>query len=195
MARSYESDPVLSILLKESLLKMYETKSKYQPFIEPVGLIIKPLEYDYAGEAFCSENNKFHRFKSNEAKITLPDGSVFMGKLVLGNGFLNLSNIFSYFEEETNKTYFQQHFFKKIQNIEHRHQKIKRIYFSGLDSSKFEKIEFNDSSLLVNAAGSWAFELTENNDMKAPPLASYKRHMFLLDNPEKLVCRLAYYMG
>ena len=184
MARSYESDPALSILMKKSLLRMYETRSKYQPFIEPVGLIIKPLEYDYAGEAFCRENNEFHRFQSKESGITLPDGSVFTGRLVSGNGFLNLPNIFSYFEEETNRTCLQKHFFKKIQSIEHSQQKIRRIYFSNSDSSRFEKIEFNDRSLLVNAAGSWASEIVEQNGMQTPPLRSYKRNMFLLDNPE-----------
>ena len=184
MGRSYEADPILSILLKKSLLKMYQTKSEHQPFIEPVGLLIKPLEYDYQEAVFCSRNRQFQNFKSRESSLTLPDGSVFTGRLIPDNGFLNLPNIFSYFEEEANNTYLHQHFFKKIEMIEHNDVKINRVYFSHPHSNAPEKIEFDDSSLLVNAAGSWACEVIEKNMIKAPPLTPYKRHMFRLSNPE-----------
>ena len=105
MARSYEADPILSILLKQSLLAMRQKKSKHQPFIERVGLLVKPMEYDYQEDTFYSKNGPFSGLQSRESSLTLPDGSLFTGRLIPDNGFLNLPNILSFFEREAKKVW------------------------------------------------------------------------------------------
>ena len=189
MARSYEADPYLSHLLKRSLFLMSGEKWAQKTLIEPVGLLIKPMEYDYEEDIFFSKyphEPGIEALRSRESSITLPNKEEFAGLLIPGNGFLNLGAIHEYFKEKASGAH--TFFYKKIKKLEQKNGRLVRIIVQKGDMGD-EAVPLKEDDIVVNAAGSWAHELLKKNSISAPKLIAHKRHMFLLENPENWFTR------
>ncbi len=185
IARSYEADPPLSYLLKRSLLLMSEDSLSDKKMLEPVGLLINPMEYDYQEDIFFDNHSEFQSielFKSQEKQITLPDGSEFSGILLPGNGILHIDKIQKYFRQEASQAH--QLFYREIQQLEKQGDQIQKVIMISPDSKEYS-ISLRNGDIVVNALGSWAQVLAKKSEILSPNLLPHKRHMFLLENPKK----------
>ena len=125
IARSYEADPAISYILKQSLFLM--SKPQYK-MLDPIGLLIKPLEYDYQEDIFLNKHPqepKAECLRSKEDTLTLPDGNKFSGLLLSGNGVLNLENIHHYLKKKASQA--KKFYYKEIKELKHKNNHIRQI--------------------------------------------------------------------
>lgn len=177
IARSYESDPVLSFDVKKSIARMLDITTPDFPLLQKNGLLLKPLEYDYYED--IADFDKYKGLHSRDHKVTFADGSSFQGKLLEQNGILDIHLLQQHFLQQAKLNKVQQHLktlatIKKIEN-----ENIKEI------SINQEKITLQEDDLCIVAAGSWSRSLLTqalpaNEQQFVPPLIPHKRHLFFL---------------
>ena len=159
---------------------MQNTETEYQPLVIKKGLLIRPMEYDYSEEDFLDKVKEAKELKAEKHSITLPDGQIFEGFLIKGNGILHLKNIHLYLRKMAKQNNVKEHFIKELKHIRLKDDHISE--FEVYRKGQKEIIRMQPEDILVNAAGSWGYEIMHRNNLKCPNLIPHKRHMFLLKN-------------
>lgn len=172
--RSYESDPVLSILVKDSYRNLCEYESPQTPFLERLGLLIDPLEQDYYENSWLQSNPTFDGIKSKKHTFTLPGQKAFSGFFIPQNGIIDIHALQDYFFRKAKKNKAIFHFNHLINELNIENGQITGFISNGL------KTNIPAESVIINAAGSWAGEIIAKNGFMPPPIAPYKRHLFLI---------------
>ena len=207
--RTYERDPYISLLAKESALLLYSLQLQKKVSMHLCGLWIDPLDYDplefskdniYFTKLF---NSKIKRSSKREKYLSFIQGLVSRkqnntyypinnanknGLLITSNGVIHLKALLNYFQkylldlQKAKKL--EIHLETELQNIQVVKNTIQSIDL--LHKGKPMEIKLKSSDYVVNASGAWAKKIrlqkTQNssNNLWSPPLESYKRHLYTI---------------
>lgn len=211
--RTYERDPFVSRLVKQSALWFYLLSRETPNLVEYSGLRIIPGEYDLLELEFKSANEWKSFLSLNNPALGLSTSwnaiisyldslysravdksNVFKydsEREILGSGVVDL-DIFLYWLESKllSKSKISILYEQKLLSYSlNQKNSIEKLIFSSN-----QKIQILDEDLIVNAGGSWSKEiynlLNQNKKeilLKIPPLHSYKRHLhqYYLDDRDK----------
>ena len=174
--RTYEADPTLSILAKESyrLLVELEKAPGTPELLQRTGLLINPMEFDYYEEGFLKKYPHLEELKSRRASHSLPGGGNFEGLLIPGNGVIDIHALQEFLIRSAKGRGAEFSFNTAVEAFEISSGRIVSFHAGG------KKIELDEDSIVINATGSWAASLARENGLWAPPLLAHKRHLYYL---------------
>ncbi|MDH5717232.1 MAG: FAD-binding oxidoreductase [Spirochaetia bacterium] len=178
IARTYEPDPSLSLLVKKSILNMLKTEKAPSEFIKQTGILIKPMEIDYFDDDFLKEFPEAKIFMPKEKTINLPNKISFSGIFIPSNGILDIHNIQTYFIKKILKNNIEIFYEHELSKIETKNGFIQFIEFQN--NAKNKSIPVKKEDIIINAAGSWAAHIIHKNADTSVPIIAHKRHLFLL---------------
>jgi len=173
--RTYESDPTLSILVKNSYRQLLKIEKTSGQLMDRRGLLIDPLELDYYEDSFINQYPDLSEIKSNLKQMNFNDGYFFNGIMVKENGVIDIHAYQNFLLKYLSKRGIVFHYNTCIDDIEIQSDKIIRIH----DANGFG-INLSENDMVVNAAGSWAMDLISKARVKTPPVMTFKRHLFFL---------------
>lgn len=174
--RTYEADPTLSILAKESyrLLTELEKDPQTPELLSRTGLFIHPMEFDYYEESFLKKYPHLEELKSRKESHILPSGETFEGRLIPGNGVIDIHALQEFFIRAGRDQGAEFIFNTAISDFKISSGKI--VSFTA----KEKQIDVDPESIVINATGSWAASLAQKSGLWAPPLVVHKRHLYYL---------------
>jgi len=176
--RTYESDPTLSMLVKESYKQLGELEKKAGTLLDRCGLLINPLEQDYYENAYIKNNPEMTELRSVGQTIHLPEGLDFSGYFLSANGIVDIHSLQNYYIRTASMQGAVFHYNHEINmNIEDG-----AVQLSNGNSGN---IKMSANSLIINAAGSWAVNLLKASHVWTPPVEPYKRHLFFIRSRDK----------
>ncbi|MDH5719303.1 MAG: FAD-binding oxidoreductase [Spirochaetia bacterium] len=184
IARSYESDPVLSFAVKKGLLQMIKAEKYTDEFIKKIGLLFKPLEVDYYEDDFISRFPEAEILKSSSKNFQYNQEYSFDGLYIPANGTLDIHNIQQYLLQNMIKKNILISYEHKLIEIARKNNLITNLVFVTPNAEK--KIEILENDIIVNATGSWAADSLFNLNYDPLPVLPYKRHLFQLSFKENL---------
>ncbi|MES0490680.1 MAG: FAD-dependent oxidoreductase [Leptospirales bacterium] len=179
--RTYESDPVISYLVKRNYLHILKARKEGVELLNETGLIVDPLENDYYEEPFLKKNPGAGRLNSEKRTIVLPGGGEFSGLYISGNGVIDIHALQEYFLKQAKEKGVVLHFQKRIISLVKQGDRIVRFQLNG-----DQTVEMESSDIIVNASGSWARDLFEKNGLAAAPLVPHKRHLYFIKTKDDI---------
>jgi len=177
--RTYESDPVISYLVKRNYIHMLNARKEGVELLNETGLILDPLETDYYEEPFLKKNPEAERLRSCKKTILLPGGTEFSGVYIPGNGVIDIHAMQEYFLKKAKEKDVIIHYQKRVSALEKESDQIVRFQLN-----ENQTVEMEQGDIFVNAAGSWAKELFEKNALNSAPLVPHKRHLYFIKTKE-----------
>ncbi len=180
IARSYESDPYLSMMAKESILTMYNRNTMERELIRQTDLWMEPLEYDYQEDSFLEMQSDplKENFRSQSGSVDLPDGSTWKALKLPSGGIMDPGAILQDLSEMARRGNFTFIPNTKLTGITISDNRITTISTDGKYDSGFS---LSGDEVLVLATGSWA--ASPPAGITALPLIPHKRHLFVLRSP------------
>ncbi len=180
IARSYESDPYLSMMVKESILTMYHRNSPQRELIRQTDLWMEPLEYDYQEDSFLEMHSDAlkENFRSQTGSVDLPDGSRWKALRLASGGIMDPGAILQDLQESARQGNFTFMPNTKLAGVTIGDTSITAISTDGSYDSGFR---LSGDDVLVLATGSWA--TSPPAGITALPLVPHKRHLFVLRSP------------
>jgi len=172
--RTYESDPTLSFIAKQSYYEIEKIEKTEGPLLNKTGIFIDPMEYDYHETPYLKKFPDASAISSEKKRIELPGGKSIEGLYLASNGVLDTHALVSILMKKIIANGVTINFNSEITSLE-TDQKI--ISFT-VNSNQI--INLNDNDIFINAAGSWAPSLLKKNQQWAPPVIPHKRHLFFI---------------
>jgi len=179
--RTYEADPVVSRLVKESYLQLMELEGRGNLFLRKNGLFLSPNELDYY------ESSLIDQYGAGAAGIRSQKGDYHNEEIAIGldgfflpgNGVLDIHAIQNYFMKILNASPDAVvEYNVRISGLETIGNKISGVVLEK--GSGEEKVSLGENDLLVNAAGSWSADLVRGAGLWVPPVFPHKRHLFFV---------------
>ena len=175
IARSYEHDPLLSMLAKRSLMLYFEREKKCGPLVEKTGLLVEPLERDYYDADFLIKHPGYEGLTSVDKTLEF-NGCVLSGSYVKDNGYFYLDRVLSDFLQQVEKTGADVQTECRVQDFALENGLVKSFIVKRKHSEEMIQVEPGD--LVVNAAGSWAHSLQSSTSSTLSALIPHKRHIY-----------------
>lgn len=189
--RTQEGDPYLSLIVKESAVKLKEIEKEVgHILVSGDGLLINPIETDYYEEEFLEIFPNADFIKSHKSSYQMRDGSLFEGIFLPGNGLLDIAALQQYMTSKIIENGVEIHYFSEIISLGSSYSSLrdshslKKITYSLKNT--IHELEFNENDVLINSGGSWAKDIMDKNSLWAPPFIPHKRHLYFLKDDHKL---------
>lgn len=178
--RTYESDPSLSLLVKNSYRELLEIEKTAGPLVDRRGLLIDPLELDYYENSFIDKFPGLSALKGIPETYDFGDRFTFNGIMVRQNGVMDIHAYQNYLVRILTQKGAIFHYRRSVEKIIIHNEKI-----IEMSDNHGVAIRLSDDDIVVNAAGSWAMNLVSSAGAWTPPVIPFKRHLFFLRGKPK----------
>jgi len=184
--RTYEADPVLSILTKKSYLEFANLETHAGPLIDRRGLLIDPVELDYYEDSFIEnyfgkKNPAMAGLKGRPGALQIGNEYIFKGTFLEHNGVIDIHALQDFLVRSLARRGVTFHYGMPVEKLEIRQGRVVNIIASPDVCHAVA-----DNAIVVNAAGAWAQKLMSASGAWSAPVVPYKRHLFFLRSPLKL---------
>jgi D-arginine dehydrogenase len=170
--RTYESDPTLSNLVKESFIELLKIEKISGKLLDRRGLLINPLELDYYEKQFVERHSGVEGLYSHPGTLKLPDESNFSGLLIPDNGIIDIHGLQDFLLRQSKDV--TVNFNSEITEVTVENNRIIEL------KTNETKYILPEDSIVINATGAWAAEIAKKSNILPPPISPYKRHLFFI---------------